>query len=389
MKKLFALIVLAVIFYYWPYTPQKFLIWDDEAILSGYKYFNPVNLQNFLELWLQPYNGLYTPVLKSLWAVVISVLQVTVGYDWAAKNVTLPFILINILLHAANTGLVYKLSQKVLEFFDKSKPVVTANFVALCFYAFHPLQIENVNWIMGTKELLWIHFALWSLLFYFRDQKTFTLLFFFLAVLSKPTAIILVPIFGLLMLLRNENVFAKKNLLLLLPQALTGLALVLWTEKMQPSTYSAAVSEKVLGAVDSFGFYIGKMVWPFPLSADYGRHYQWLQSQGWKTWEQLICVVFVLVLIVAYVKFKSERKFLIFLSALFFLPLLTTSGLIGLSFQTYSNVADHYASFSLIPVTLGLMLMLTKIKKPWLTGAVAGYILVFAVMGWSYKEAWA
>ncbi|MCC2679606.1 MAG: UDP-N-acetylglucosamine--peptide N-acetylglucosaminyltransferase kDa subunit-like isoform, partial [Pseudobdellovibrio sp.] len=32
---------------------------------------------------------------------------------------------------------------------------------------------------------------------------------------------------------------------------------------------------------------------------------------------------------------------------------------------------------------------LTKIKKPWLTGAVAGYILVFAVMGWSYKEAWA
>lgn len=381
-----AFIFSAVFIYYWPYTHQSFLIWDDEAVLSQYKLFHPVNWQNFIELWLQPFNGLYTPILKSIWSFLILIIQNTVGTDWAEKNVTLPFVALNILLHAANTLLVYKLALKLEAFIGKTQPSLIW-VLGLSFYAFHPLQIENINWIMGTKELLWIHFALWCLLAFFGDALFKCLLFFIMSMLSKPTAIILIPLFLLLITLKKEKLLQPKNFFLLLPQLIIGVGLALWTSKIQPVQHHADLTQKILGAVDSFGFYVLKIIWPFPLSVDYGRNYTWLSAQDW-TWAQAAFLTTLIAVIWILAKFSTQRKSLVLLSSLFFLPLVTTSGLIAVSFHTYSNVADHYASFSLIPCTYAVVLGLQIINKKFTNSIFAAYVILLAIIGWNYKSTW-
>jgi protein O-mannosyl-transferase len=98
---------------------------------------------------------------------------------------------VNLLFHAANAALLFILLLRLLNDFW------TSAFVAALF-AWHPLHVESVAWISERKDVLSTFFALLTLLAYIKyarenSYRSFwlALVFFALALLSKPMAVTL------------------------------------------------------------------------------------------------------------------------------------------------------------------------------------------------------
>lgn len=98
----------------------------------------------------------------------------------------------NVLLHAANTVLVFLLMRQL------SRHALVAWGTAAIF-AVHPLQVETVAWVSSRKGLLSGLFILWSLRYWLREARTSNdefrgTLLLLLALLSKAIAVVLPPI---------------------------------------------------------------------------------------------------------------------------------------------------------------------------------------------------
>lgn len=107
----------------------------------------------------------------------------------------------NLLLHLANTALVFLLARRI-----SRDPAVAA--IAGLLFGLHPLQVESVAWVISRKNVLFLFFALLSTHAYLRASgqeggarwTSFgaSMLFFFLAVASKTTAAVFPALFVLL-----------------------------------------------------------------------------------------------------------------------------------------------------------------------------------------------
>ncbi len=106
--------------------------------------------------------------------------------------------LINVLIHAVNSALVFALIWRLT-----SRLWPSAMVAAL--FAWHPLHVESVAWIAERKDVLSAFFALLSLLSYVRFAREnrrrylwFALIFFALGLLAKPMIVTLPFVFLLL-----------------------------------------------------------------------------------------------------------------------------------------------------------------------------------------------
>lgn len=122
------------------------------------------------------------------------------------------FHLINILLHSANSALVFFIATHL---FSAGRDGSTTGAIAgrqlilpllaALVWGLHPLRVESVAWVTERKDVLNGFFALFALLFYLhyadkgkgRDYG-FSLLFFALSLMSKPVSVVLPVIFLLL-----------------------------------------------------------------------------------------------------------------------------------------------------------------------------------------------
>jgi protein O-mannosyl-transferase len=98
--------------------------------------------------------------------------------------------LVNLLLHAGVVLLLYLVLQVLLEAFPNG-PIVA--FVAALLFAVHPLHTEAVASIVGRSELLAAGFLLAAWLLHLGDKLIPALLCFLLALLSKESALVFVP----------------------------------------------------------------------------------------------------------------------------------------------------------------------------------------------------
>jgi Flp pilus assembly protein TadD len=96
--------------------------------------------------------------------------------------------LINVLLHAANTALVFVI-------FRQMTGAVWRSLILAALFGWHPLRVESVAWITERKDVLCAFFGFLSLLFYARYGRGagrisysywLALLFFALGLMSKP-----------------------------------------------------------------------------------------------------------------------------------------------------------------------------------------------------------
>ncbi|NTW34307.1 MAG: tetratricopeptide repeat protein, partial [Bacteroidetes bacterium] len=127
------------------------------------------------------------------------------------------FHLNNILLHIANSILVYILIRKI-----SPKNAVVA-LITAAFFAVHPMHVESVAWVSERKDVLYSFFFLLSLIIYcnyLKLQKTklliFSAMFFVLSCLSKSAAVVL-PLVMLLLDYYNNRKFSKKSIIEKIP----------------------------------------------------------------------------------------------------------------------------------------------------------------------------
>ncbi|HUN63018.1 MAG TPA: tetratricopeptide repeat protein [Candidatus Sulfotelmatobacter sp.] len=99
--------------------------------------------------------------------------------------------LFNVFLHAAVTLLLYLVLRRLLDSVSRSELIA---FVAALLFAVHPIHTEAVASIVGRSEGLAMAFVLAAWLLHLEDHPYWAFVCFALALLSKESAIIFVPL---------------------------------------------------------------------------------------------------------------------------------------------------------------------------------------------------
>lgn len=116
----------------------------------------------------------------------------TFSLNWLLGNIhAFGYHLVNLLLHAAVTLLLYMVLRKLLEGVPR---IETLSFVAALLFAVHPIHSEAVTSIAGRPELLAAGFIFAAWLFHMQDRPAWAAACFVLALLSKESAVVFVPL---------------------------------------------------------------------------------------------------------------------------------------------------------------------------------------------------
>jgi tetratricopeptide (TPR) repeat protein len=116
----------------------------------------------------------------------------TFALDWKIGNGRpLGFHVVNLVLHAAVTLLFYLLLQTALQ---SSRNGNSVAFAAALLFAVHPIHTEAVASIVGRAELLAAGFLIGAWLLHLHDREFAALVCFVLALLSKESAVVFLPL---------------------------------------------------------------------------------------------------------------------------------------------------------------------------------------------------
>lgn len=201
---------------------------------------------------------------------------VTLSLNWLLGDVhAFGYHLVNLLLHAAVSVLLYSVLRTLLENLPQVK---TVSFVAALLFAVHPVHTEAVASIAGRPELLAAGFLLAAWLFHLFDWPIPAMGCFVLALLSKESAVAFVPL-----IVAGDYVRAKWKSLSRYAEA-TGLTLLyvaaLWkvqggrlgeisTHWLDNPLIRLSASWRVLNAIRIAWKYVGLQAYPGTLSCEY------------------------------------------------------------------------------------------------------------------------
>ncbi len=116
----------------------------------------------------------------------------TLALNWAFSGAeSFSYHLVNLVLHAGATWLLFLLLQELLGPSPEGKTVA---FVAALLYAVHPIHTEAVAWAVGRAELLAAGFLFAGWILHLRDRPIASLACFALAMLSKESAVAFFPL---------------------------------------------------------------------------------------------------------------------------------------------------------------------------------------------------
>ncbi|SMN01528.1 O-GlcNAc transferase [uncultured Candidatus Thioglobus sp.] len=356
---------------YWQVYDFEFLWDDDNGKGMGHMFnafvLNPT-LENLSELFLKPFFGMYIPVSYFLWGVLKSLA------DLLSLSPNGVLHLSNVVIHVANGLLVFV----ILRQFIANKWAV---LVGVLFFLLHPIQVEAVAWVSEFRGLLASFFSLLSLYWYMKNKAElsyWSLLFLLLALLSKPSAVVLV-LFVFLINHFHYHFSLKNNIYKTLPFAIIALCMVIVAYLIQ-SKYALNFSEYLIpfwqrpfAWLDSIIFYSYQLIFPYNLSASYALSPQFIIQQWW------FYPLSLIPLLAGWALYLVRHKYplLVFSVLLFIAGFFTTSGLVSFAFQKYSLVADRYLYLSMMGVGLFVASILAKTDKKQLWFLLSGIVLVY------------
>ena len=353
--------------------------------------------------WTSAYGGLYIPVTYTAWAVIHALGRG--GATWSA----LPFHSTNLILHALNGLLAFELlrylllsvpsssarSRKVvMSDPGKDMRIVIAAALGALWFALHPLQVEPVAWVSGLKDVLCGTFSLLSLLLFLmsghdranrlplRFLASLTLMA--LAVLSKPSAVIL-PLLGYVLSLlitapaKRVRWMGRAGIAVLVV-SVPALFVTSAAQPMPEGNFVAPLWARPLVALDALAFYLYKTFVPIGLTLSYGRTPRAaLATHAWAYWTWMLPVALALALAVAW--WKSRRHFglawVSLIGLLFFcLGFLPVLGLVPFGYQTLSTVSDRYAYLSLLGPAVIISFLVSHVTEPKRIMFVAGVVML-------------
>ena len=262
---LFAPVILVaiIIAVYYPAMLSGIHPVDDPGIFALYSSTPPLS-----EIVLPGYSYYYRPVI-GLSFYLDNVL-------WGMEPATMH--MENILLHCANTQLVYLLACKIYN--DDGNKLVPL-FSALLF-ALHPVNVEAVAWIAGRTDPLLTLFVLSASCFWLRwlekprwSDIIATVLLFGIALLTKETALAFGAILILLAMAWPGTATGRQRLsavcLMMAPSVLMVIFALLFRRSTSGlsrliSGLDLQVANSAWDALIALGFYFKKLIFPFPLN---------------------------------------------------------------------------------------------------------------------------
>ena len=308
--------------------------------------------------------------------------------------------LVNILFHAANALLLWKLLVRLR---------VPGAWLAAAIFALHPVQVESVAWISERKNVLMGFFFLLTLFAWikFIDAQckrpwryyVLALVLYALSLSAKTTACTL-PAALLLILWLGKMPVNWRRLAQVAPFVAMGIGMGLvsmWWERHHQGPQSAASFsigpvERVLIASRALWFYAGKLLWPVNLTVNY-PHWNMSASNpvayGWLAATAALGVVI----------WRARRwtgRSVEVAAAFFAATLSPVLGIIMLYTFEYSFVADHYQYLACIgPMALaaaGMEIGLRRVAagKRFLQPVVCAALLItLGVMSWKQSGMYA
>jgi len=425
-----AILALAVVLVYQPVWYAGF-IWDDDDHLTA----NPtiVGPLGFKDIWTTSAADI-APLTRSTFWLEHKL--------WGLAP--LPYHLVNVLLHAACAILLWQVLRSLR---------VPGAWFGAALWALHPIQVESVAWITEMKNTESGLFFLLSILFFVRwlsrnsarpgrttqpgvvaegfdaagratralrqkdlDRETgkgqagagwsyaLTLLFAALAMASKSSTVIL-PVVFCLCAWWLQGQWRWRNLTIAIPaffMSVAASALSIWTQSLQIAgshdpRWVRTWPERLIGAGDAVWFYLGKLLWPYPLMTIYP---QWKIDAGqWFSYLPLLAALVVLLILWFKCRTYGLARSWFFAVAWFLTALLPVLGLLDNAIFKYSLVFDHFQYLAsigplvLAGVGLGRLAdraipIFATVKPPWLRSLPgAGLLVLLGVL--SCQHAWA
>jgi len=396
------LLILIAVAVFWPVFGHEFLAYDDPVNVYKNPYLQVRSLENLLHFWRYPYEGLYSPLTYTGFALAA----------WApgllaanSSGAVVPdprlFHSLNVLLHLMSILIVWRILCLLLQrrrpnTENQTLPLSWAACGGALLFAIHPIQVEPVAWVTGFKDVLFGMLALAAIWQYLRhiDPKMqpgsgpprqmgqryiVATVLYCLALLAKPTAVVL-PLIVWLLAAWGWRCSWRDQIGGLSAWVAIALAWGLLTRWVQPGTALAFEPPwwaRPLIAGDAVLFYLAKLALPLELGPDYGRTPQVVLARGW-----LILTGLVPVAIGGWLWFKRRNLGWLGVAAgVFVIGLLPVLGLISFSFQRYSTVADRYVYLAMLGPALALAWGLSRLKIKYAAGGaiVLGLFLLRSV----------
>ncbi|PWT81525.1 MAG: hypothetical protein C5B58_09755 [Acidobacteria bacterium] len=380
-------LILFVILAYTPVWKAGF-VWDDENILTA----NPciVGPLGLKEIWTTSAADVCPLTLTTFWAE---------HAFWGLNP--LPYHVVNVLLHGLSAVVLWRALLSLR---------IQGAWLGAALWALHPVAVESVAWITEMKNTESGLFFLLSILFFVRWLRTkdltgrtggrwsyaLSLLFAALAMAAKSSTVIL-PVVLCLCAWWIEGRWHWRNLAKTIPiflMAMAASALSIWTQRLQLATvtdpqWARTWPQRLATAGDAVWFYLGKLLWPHPLIANYPR---WRIDAGqWVSCLPLLTVI--VTLSIFWLRRAPWSRACFFAFAYFTVALLPALGLIDAYIFQYSFVFDHFqylasiGPLALIGTALVRLLNFIVPRRAWLQSALgAGLLLIIGLASWQHTR---
>jgi hypothetical protein len=245
-----------------------------------------------------------------------------------------------------------------------------AAWLGAALFALHPAQVEGVAnaWsvytpLSGTFGFL----AIWQyMLFSQRNGRiawahyaaaTFA---FLLALLTKPTAVAVPLVIGVIDLVlqrRKPSTVAVT----LAPWWALSLLIILFNEHSSPgaTVFVPEPSLRPLVPLDAIGFYVAKVLVPLNLVSDYGRSPRWLMGHplAWLT-----CLIPVAIFAAVW-RVRKRVAWPLASFGVFVTGLLPSIGIVPFDFQHYSTVADRYLYIAMLGPAIAAAFLVARFGR--------------------------
>lgn len=349
-------------------------IWDDDHYVHNNP--NLTSVGGLARIWAEPKASpqYYPLVFTTFW------LEHAV---WGVNP--LGYHVVNVLLHSASAILLFGILKRLS---------IPGAFLAAMVFAIHPVHVESVAWITERKNVLSGVFYLAAAYLYVSrflpdgkdtaNHRTvaryLVMLGLFVCALFSKTVAASWPAAMLLIEWWKCGRIERASWRRMVPYFATGLCAGLvtaWIEKDHVGAvgpeFIFSSGERCLIAGRAVWFYLGKLLWPYPLIFIYPR---WHLNTG--AVSQIAWPVAAVLLVVFLYGIRSRIGRGPLVTALFFGgTLLPALGFVNVYPMRYSFVADHFQYLASIgPIVLISAVCAVLAQRRWVAGSIAGVALV-------------
>jgi len=311
--------------------------------------------------------------------------------------------LMNLAFHVANTWVLFALLQRLTGATWRSA-------VVAALFALHPMHVESVAWLAERKDLLSAFFwllSVWNYTGYVRESGLQSplaraayrrsLLFFALALMSKPMAVTL-PFVLLLLdfwplgrlepsaihrqisaiwrLIREKLPFFGLSFL----SCLITLAGVIKEDRVL-STEKLSWTLRLANVPVSYARYLWKLIWPTDMTVLY------LMPSRWELWQVAGACLVLAVISVIVLSLVRPAPYLVFGWLVFLGVLVPTIGLVPVGFQ---SIADRYTYLPYVGLFVALVWGISDLSRRWrFRGLILGIVTstsLLACGGLAYNQ---